>query len=67
MVKNKEAWKSWEQDITFLRIKKSLTCASDDTFVKLSLCSGGNLQANFEISNIMMSKASFSFYLFNDL
>ena len=43
MVKNAKAWISREQDITFLQVKKSLTCASDDTFLKLSLCSGGSL------------------------
>ena len=31
MVKNTKSWISWEQTITFREIKKSLTCASDDT------------------------------------
>ena len=32
MLKNIKNWISWEWNITFLRNKKILTCASNDTF-----------------------------------
>ena len=44
MVKNAKTWISSERNLTSTKEKKSLNCASDDTFYhKLSFSTGGNL------------------------
>ena len=37
MSKNTKTWISWEWSVTFLRNKKELTCASDDTFWEVTV------------------------------
>ena len=43
IVKNTKTWIFWERNITILWNKKIYNCVSDDTFCKVSFCSGGNL------------------------